>query len=336
MADCEKCGDVIPKQLYLSWSQLRHHSECKQKSYLMRTGQKDPATNIRVFFPGTVVDRVMRDYLMLGEPAAGFMASRVKDKMDEEEQNCKDTGDGIAKWKSRADRIEVAEFCVELVKRLEPILADLVLPHQYEPSKRFKVPVSIPYLDGTRTSVMLVGEYDILLKYASPHDLSPRPWEIWDLKATKNDQYWRSTIGQLIFYDLCNYLMFRQYTARVGLIQPMCKQQTVAIEITDQQRVEMMQRIIGMAHSIWKTEAFPNSEVFNIETEIRPDTKYCFMCAVKKSCPRFQPTGIGNVMNLGIGNDDLLNMAPQIPVTQVPIVPAFGVGDLLNELNIDP
>lgn len=301
MDSCIECGSpMLGKELKLSWSQLRYYDECKQKAYLLRTGKRPSDADIRVFFPGTVVDRCMRAYLSLDDPAPdGFMTRSVKSIMDKEEETAKESGDGIVKWKHRADRIEVLEFCIELVKRLEPLLWDLVIPHQYEPSKRFKVPVNIPYLDNKPTPILLIGEMDILVKTVPEQEL---PWVVWDLKATKNDQYWRSTISQLVFYDICVYLMFKKYTSQVGLIQPMCKQQTVAMTVTNQQRVDMMQRIIGMAHSIWRAELYAGTPAGDKEIEVRPDTKHCFMCSVKSSCYRFQP--IGHRMQLGIGSLD--------------------------------
>lgn len=49
----------------ISWSQLRTHEECKQRGFLQRTGHKSVLDNQRVFFPGTVTDRVVRDWLQL-------------------------------------------------------------------------------------------------------------------------------------------------------------------------------------------------------------------------------------------------------------------------------
>ena len=51
------------KTLRLSWSQLRTHDECNQKSFLMRSGKRSKVTDLRNFFHGMVVDRAMRDWL---------------------------------------------------------------------------------------------------------------------------------------------------------------------------------------------------------------------------------------------------------------------------------
>lgn len=307
-AGCETPMVEGARELRLSWSQLRYFDECHQKAYLIRNGKKSKDTNIRVFWPGTVVDRCMRDYLNDDNRTSGQMVRSLQAVMEREEKLALESGDGVVKYKSRADKMEVLEFCTELLKRLEPLLSELILPHDFEPSKRFKVPVVIPYIDGKPTTILLVGEMDILMKYKVPNKAN-KPWEVWDLKATKNDQYWRSTIGQLVFYDLCTFLMYREYTLQAGLIQPMCKQQTIAIQITDQQRVEMMQRIIAMAHSVWKSEVYAGTPVGEAEIEVRPDTKHCYMCSVKSSCYRFQP--IGSKMNLGIGSlDDIELFVP--------------------------
>lgn len=279
------------KELSLSWSALRQWTECRQKSYLHRMGRRDPRGDIRQYFHGTVVDRCMRAYLNSEEKFSGQMAQSVKEIMDFEEKKAAEEGDGVVKWKSRADKIEMLEFCQNLVNKLEPILEELVIPNEYEPSKRFRAPVVIPYLDGSPTTVNLIGEMDILVRIPEPHNL----WEIWDLKATKNEYYWKTSIGQLVFYDLSLYLLFKQYSARVGLIQPMCKKETVAFTVSDQQRVEMMQRIIQMAHSVWRNEVNPEDLA---EIKASPSDKNCYMCGVKKDCYVFKP--VGGKLSLGI------------------------------------
>lgn len=288
-----KCGSCGMAALYVSWSQLRHHEQCRQKAHLLRQNKKDPATNIRVYFPGTVVDRAMRAWLSDDDRKPGQMAASIQEVMDREEQSAKDTGDGIVKWKNRADRDEVRYFCIDLVKKLEPILYELVVPHQFEPSKRFKAPLTVPNHLNEPTEIFLVGEMDILSYIEAPN-----PWWVYDLKATKNDSYWRSTIGQLVFYDIACYLMFSSYTERVGLIQPMCKQPVVTIQVTNQQRVEMMQRILSMCRQIW-----------NEDFKLAEDTRPCFMCAVKPSCSRFKPVG-GKMQLIGAGPLEAIPVQP--------------------------
>lgn len=288
--------------LYLSWSQLRYFSECKRKGHLMRSGKKAVASDIRGYFPGTVVDRVMRSWLedenrqpggMVDHPDYGVAATLLR-----EEQAAKDKADGIVRWKHPKDKREVAEFCAQLVHKLEPHLRELVLPWQFEPAHKFRIPVTIPYIDGTPAKVVLVGEIDILVKT----EAEERPWEVWDLKATKDPGYWRKTLGQLVFYDIAVFASFEDYTSKVGLIQPMCPEPAPYLEVSNQQRVEMMQAIIAMAHDIW-SENYPLAET----------TRPCFQCAAKNACPRFNP--VGGKLSLGVGMpsnaDDLLEITDE-------------------------
>lgn len=261
-------------QLSLSWSQLRNWEECKQKHHLMKSGHRSPAQDIRGYFHGTVVDRVMRDWLSADGLVAGEMVTRVEDIMEREEQAALDSGDGVVRWKHREDRAEVLAFCRELVFRLEPILNEFVLPFEYEPAKRFKTVLEIPYLDGRPVPIFLIGEMDLLVRNQSGDFL------VWDLKGTKDDNYWRKTIGQLVFYDLSTFAMFGQYSNGGGLIQPMCKQQVLPMTVSTQQRAEMMQRIVAMAHALWRKDY-----------ALRDDIKLCGYCPVRHACPRFTPVG---------------------------------------------
>lgn len=260
-------------QITISWSSLSAHRECKQRSHLLRQGKRSNVFDIRQFFHGTVVDRASREYL--DEEAnqyPGFMAESIVRIMDREEQAAIDTGDGIVKWRSSTDRADVLALCIEAADKLEPLLNSLILPRKYQTAFRFKVPLRIPYLDGTQTTIRLIGEMDYLTWFQdSSH------YEIHDLKVTRDDQYWRKTIAQLVFYDIAVFADKGHFTKRVGLIQPLCKKKTIDFEVTNQQRVEMMQSIINMAHDIWKKDH-----------SLRPDTTKCGFCIVKHSCERYK------------------------------------------------
>ncbi len=272
--------------LRISWSSLRTHTECKQRGYLFRQHKQNAAKDIRPFFHGTVVDRIMRDWLSLPEQAPGQMVQMVDDYMESCEKDALETEDGVVRWKNASDRKNVRAFCVELVTKLEPILYKLVLPFDYEPAKRFSAPVQIPGLSGEPTYVLLIGEMDLL-----PRN-SRNQWAIWDLKATRDNGYWRKTLGQLVFYDLSLAAMFDDYATYVGLIQPMCTQAVLPFEFTDEDRRQMWSRIVRFANDMWQNDFEPNS-----------DTKDCNYCAVKHACSKFQPVK-GNRMGL-IGESTL-------------------------------
>lgn len=255
--------------LSISWSSLRSFSECKQKGYLQKNGFKSPATDIRGYFHGTVSDRVMRKWLESEDRRLGQMAGWVDELIDTCIADAKESGEGVVRWKSTSDRAEMRDYCIELVRRLEPILEELVLPYQFQSATRFKVPVQVPWLDGSPTWIYLVGEFDIVT-YSSGY-------AVWDLKATKDDQYWRKTIGQLTFYDLAIGAMYEEFTEKVGLIQPMCKERVLDFKVTDDDRNQMWSRIHRMSTDLWLKEYAPKA-----------DSVGCAYCAVKHGCAKFK------------------------------------------------
>jgi len=240
------------------------------KAKLFRAGTKSRSANIRGYFHGTVCDRVMRDWLE--DPQPGQMPEMVTTYVDKCLHEAVETGDGVVRWKYAGDKADMTKWCIELVTRLEPLLNRYVLPFAYEPAKRFKVPLTIPNLLGEPTTVLLVGEIDLLCR-----DNQLR-WGLWDLKATADDNYWRKTIAQLTFYDVCIEAMFNDPPYIAGLIQPMCKQPILPVKITELERAELLARIVGMAHAIWK-EDFALAE----------KTAICNYCEVRHACPKFSP-----------------------------------------------
>jgi hypothetical protein len=103
-------------------------------------------------------------------------------------------------------------------------------------------------------------------------------WWIWDVKMTRDNDYWRKTQGQLTFYDLANVILHGKPTIRSGLLQPLCTEQVKPFEITKEKRAEMSMRIAAMARSIWTKERIP-----------RQDTTYCGWCEAKAACSKFAP-----------------------------------------------
>jgi len=219
---------------------------------------------------------VMRQWLTTPGTPVGAMASMVETAMEEIQTQARTDGDGIVRWKTANDKEEVRQFCLDLVERLEPVLRQLVLPYPHEIGKWFKVPISIPYLDGTPTVIYLRGEMDLLVQQA------PGQYAVWDLKGTRDNSYWRKVMGQLVFYDLAALAMHRQPTARVGLIQPMCSQPVLEFVVNADQRRQMWAAIVQMAGDIWRRD-----------TPCRTDTKHCSWCEVRHACPRYTDVGFG-------------------------------------------
>lgn len=278
--------------LTISWSSLKNHEQCRQQVFLRKAGKMNPAQNVRNYFHGNVVDSVMREWLSSDTPLPGQMVEMVEPTIERLLVEVVENGEGVVRWKKRNDRKDMTAFCRELVTRLEPILYELVVPYDFEPAKRFTTPVSVPYLDGSMTTINLTGEIDLLVRD------DERQWHIWDLKGTANDSYWRQTIAQLTFYDLAVHSMFGDYSQRAGLIQPMCSQRVMSVTVQQDQRLDMMSRIIRMAHFMWKGDWQP-----------KESSTGCSYCAVQHACAKFKPVGDAQARK-----DTLAAMA-EIPVT---------------------
>lgn len=283
------------KRVSVSWSSLRASEECKQKAYLQRSGRKNQAADIRGFFHGTVADRVMRKWLENADRSPGDMARMVDSLIDESIKEAKASGQGVVRWKSPTDRAEMRDYCIELVNRLEPILEKYVLPFDFQAAYWFRVPVQVPWLDGTPTWIDLVGEMD-LLTYKDNGELDDG-YRVWDLKATQDPQYWRKTIGQLVFYDLATEALFGKNTVEVGLIQPMVEGTPIygPITVTDDDRAQLWGRIHRYVSDIWLKDYSP-----------KDDSVGCSYCPVKHACQKYKRvTAVGSKgrrkMSLGGG-----------------------------------
>lgn len=255
------------KPLRISWSQLRNHEECKMKGALLRAGKRSKAQNVRNYFHGTVVDRIMRDWLADPHRTPGGMAEQVVAMVERAEADAKDEG-GIVRWRNPDDRSTLQAFCTDLVGRLEPILRERVLPYPHTVATRFEVPLVIPDPAGTPTTIHLIGETDLTVFNGGV--------QVWDLKGTADDQYWRKVLGQLYFYDLAVYAARGQYTVLTGLIQPMCSDPVLEVDITADDRAQILARIVRMCHDIWTGQA-----------QCKTDTNGCTLCEVRHACPRY-------------------------------------------------
>jgi PD-(D/E)XK nuclease superfamily len=256
------------KPLRLSWSRIRTHTECRAKGRLMRE-HKPPNMDIRGFFHGTVVDRAMRKWLDQEKPEPGWMLAHVDKILDEEEQVAKDTGDGIVRWKSAGDKQQLREFCRELVVRLEVVLQEYCLPFSWDPAIRFEVPLVINDLQGLPRKIHMIGEIDLLVK-------RPEGLVVYDLKATRDNGYWRKVTGQLLFYDIAMWGQTREWPITSGLIQPMCDNQLPHFQFSMEDRTQMFAVIERTARDIWRDDLLP-----------KEDCKGCADCDVRHACPKF-------------------------------------------------
>lgn len=241
---------------------------------------KSPSTDIRVYFPGTVVDLAMRKWLDQPEPEPGWMAAQVNTLLDQAESDAKSTGDGVVRWRTPTDKQDTRAWCLELVTRLEPILLDLVIPYAYTPAHRFTTQLTVPYLDNSPQTVHLIGEMDLLVRTVE------EPWRfrVWDLKGTADKNYWRKVTGQLLFYDLAVACMFGAYPEVSGLIQPMCEQQVLSFYFTAEHRMEALQQIVRYCQATWAGDVAP-----------KDGTSGCDRCEVRHACVRYAAPAHGRV-----------------------------------------
>jgi hypothetical protein len=259
--------------LRISWSRLRLHDECPAKGDLMRA-HKSPVQDIRSFFHGNVVDLAMRRWLAQDEPEPGWMLAQVDALFEESLEIARETGDGIVRWKSTNDRDETREFCRELVTRLEPILAKYAIPFEWTPAVRFSVPIKIQDLGGHWREIILVGEMDLMVR-----DCEGR-YAVWDLKATRDNAYYKKVLGQLAFYAIAVKAMHGKFPALTGLIQPMCDQRVLPVTVDQDAVAQMAGRITKTARDILAGHVAPKA-----------DNTGCAYCPVKHACPKFRSLG---------------------------------------------
>jgi PD-(D/E)XK nuclease superfamily len=261
------------KPLKISWSRLRVHDECPAKGDLRSRGLKSPLLDTTNFFKGNVTDQLMRRWLSMENPELGWMAAQVDAVFDEMEAN----PEGVLKWKHANHRAETRAFCRELVVRLEELLVTFCLPFDWTPAWRFEVPVKVQYA-GTVREILLVGEIDLIVFDREGGIV------VLDLKATKDNQYYRKVLGQLTFYNLAVKLSraprLGQWPSKSGLIQPMCDQRMLPVTVTPDAIREMAGRIERVARDIWEGRMPPKPGEF------------CGSCECRQACPIFSaPVG---------------------------------------------
>lgn len=266
--------------LSVSWSRLRTWEECRQKAHLQFLGKKNPSSNIRPFWGGTLADRVFRQWLTQENPETGQMVGMLREKADFYEAEAREAGDGIVKWKDSSDKARLLTWTSELLERLEILAQQLILPFDYKADYHFKAPITIPYLDGSNAEIFLIGAIDVLVT-----DPETSHMHVWDLKATENNSYWRKTIGQLVFYDLGIVATVGRYPTVTGLLQPMCKQQVIEAGIQDEHRSQLMQNIVKYAHSVWEEDFRP-----------KDSNTGCSFCPYKHACVKYKKIPGGRIL----------------------------------------
>lgn len=258
--------------LWISWSRLRTHTECARRGKLQRSGKTREIDDARGFFPGTVTDRVVTAWLNNDpEHHLGEMPDMVNAIIDSSKEEMEDQG-RVVLFKSRADRNNILDDCVEAVTKIEADLKRHVLPYEYQPAFRFKAPLLLPSPDGGMETVIINGEMDILVR-------TPKgKYRVFDTKHTRDDNYWRKTVGQLAFYSFATNIMFGQPAQVTALLQPLCKERVKPWTTPPEKLSELYQQVSRYAWDTWSDD-FP----------LTKNRKECTYCSVKHACPRFQP-----------------------------------------------
>lgn len=259
---------IIDERFKVSWSSLQRWELCRQKDYLVRQGFASQFKDVRNFLAGNIVDRIQRDWL--ANPQPGAMPLWVDEYMErciaESEER------GTIKWRHSSDKTEIKDFCVEVTTALEPILTARVLPYKYDQAFRFFTPVKIRRPDGEIVEIVLRGEFDLLVQ-----DPKDDRYIVWDLKTTKDNDYWKKSLGQLIFYDLVIISMTGQPPKKSGFIQPACNEQIKEFLFSQEDRSNMWGRIQAMMQSEWQGDHEP-----------KKDNTGCSFCEVAHKCQKFQ------------------------------------------------
>lgn len=250
----------------ISWSSLSRWELCRQKNFLVMQGLSVPGKDVRNFLAGNVVDSVQKAWL---DNPVGQMVDLVDDHFEKTivAAQEKDT----IKWRDKNDKKKIHTSCINATTLLQPILEARVLPYDYEPAKRFYEPVKIGRPDGTIEEIILRGEFDLLVR--DPQD---GRFVVWDLKTTADNDYWKKTLGQLVFYDLVIINMFGDPPKKTGLIQPLCDEQVKEFVFDNTHRAEMWARITAMMESEWAGDHEP-----------KKDNTGCSWCEVNHACAKF-------------------------------------------------
>lgn len=250
----------------VSWSSLQRWETCKQKDYLVRQKLSSPLQDTRNFLAGTVVDSMQKAWL---ENPVGSMQSLTDYHFEKSVAEAE--ARGTIKWRNKNDKRKIYLICASAAELLQPILEARVLPYEYEPGVRFYTPVKIKNPDGQIVEIVLRGEFDLLVR-----DQSDGRFIVWDLKTTADNDYWKKTLGQLVFYDLAIISMYGQPPKKTGLIQPLCDEQIKEFTFDSTNRAEMWGRITAMMQAEWAGDHTP-----------KKDNTGCSWCEVTHACAKF-------------------------------------------------
>jgi hypothetical protein len=267
-----------PGPAVISWSGLKRWEHCPQHHLRVIRKEVERSQMGRVFLPGTICDLVQRRWLESAAPQPGEMAEMVGTVFADVVAE----GESVIKWRGNPlqDQQEVLAYCRQTVTTLEPWLVRNVLPYDYQPEVRFRAHMKVPYLcEGERLFgiVKMIGGIDIVVRD------DQGKFRLYDLKTTKNDGYIRSTLAQLIFYDLAWGVIQGDFYHAVewGFVTPALPEPYIPITVGREDRAAMLSRIIKYCHGVWADQWQPKA-----------DDDGCNWCEARGSCEKFREVPI--------------------------------------------
>lgn len=271
----------------ISWSALRTWSECRTKYRIKYVERKTAhVTDHRNFLAGTVADRAMRAWLESPTQERGGMESLVEELFHAHTEG--EEAEGKIGWRGNPneDRAKIYDKVVRCVRRLEPILEEHVLPYEYHPELRFETWLNIPHPDGEgKMPIGLRGGIDLAVRKAPEDEEAPRGhYALHDLKTTEDASYVNKTLGQSTFYDIAfgSWIGDRRQPEEFTFMLPLLEDRdpVIPITITDDDRRDMLGRIIEMAHGIARAQW---------GSEVPEGGAPCWNCEAKPACPLHKP-----------------------------------------------
>jgi hypothetical protein len=256
----------------VSWSGLKRWENCPQHHLRVIQHKTEKSDKGRIFLPGTVCDLVQRRWLDSDKPEPGQMVEMVEQIFSE----VVDEGESKIHWKGNPikDKEDVKAQCRQVVLNLEPWLIENVLPYDYQPEVKFSAYMQVPYICDDRFGIIkMIGGIDVVVRD------DQGKFRLYDLKVTSNDSYIRSTLAQLIFYDLAWGVIQGDFYHAVewGFVTPLLPEKLIPITVDRDDRSAMLSRVVKYAHGFWKDDWKPKA-----------DDAGCGYCEAKGACEKFK------------------------------------------------
>lgn len=266
-----------PDPVIISWSGLKRWENCPQLQLRTIRGETEKSEKGRIFLPGTITDLVQRRWLDSDNPQPGEMVQMVEEIFSQVVEE----GEHVIRWRGNPikDKQDVQDYCRETVQSLEPWLITNVLPYDYQPEVRFRAFMKVPYIcDDQFGLVKMIGGIDIVVRG------DDGKFRLYDLKTTKDPGYIRSTLAQLIFYDLAWGIIQEDFyhAAEWGFITPaLATEKYIPITVDREDRQAMLSRIVKYAQGVWSDSWDPKS-----------GDEGCSWCEAKAMCDKFKDVSI--------------------------------------------